>query len=939
MADQTLDQLPEQLLPQDGDFLYAVREGGDIKVKRGTLVSGLVRESRAVATGPGLSGGGNLSADRTVALDVPGLAENLSPVAAADFVLVHETAAGQPRKVRIDRLPVTTQSQQTFDRVAVAGQPTIIADGNTDTLNLAPGANIAITTSSVTDTVTIAATGVVPTALSVSAGPGLTGGGDLSANRSIALDIAGQSEDTAPTLANHYLVSLDTGTGTVRKLRASLLSGGTYVLPKATGSALGGVIAGSGLAVDANGVLTLNYTIQPATSVSLGGVKVGANIAVSGDGTISAGAPYSLPTASASVLGGVKVGTGLTIDGAGVLSAPPQGSAYVLPIATTTTLGGVRQGANVTIAGDGAISVAAPYSLPTASASVLGGIKLGAGLAIDGAGSVTVTGGSSYTLPPATASVLGGVKVGSGIIAAVDGTISVASSGGTPSDGVIRPTGVTRGTGQSAAVRTANTAAIQAAINAMQAQGSGKVALGGGTVEISGELTLAGGHADVRVLDGEGATLVQQASGVSIIRLNGCRHNTVMNLELEYAAIQTTGATFDYTITDPHAALRLRDALFNRFDNITIRNAWIGICQDSPDPTGASGGGSYSNQYNHIEINVAANTGWGFCSRRGTGSQINNMYITGNGTSAPCNGGVLMLSTGQTTFNQLNVEWIKCRRAIHLSSCNGTVINSVNFEGITPTANAAGFGVVVHTDSLATTTFNGGTMADTRFDQTANGVANGVLFSSFAQAHLEVRGMHISMVKKTGTVRTSLFGCDGNVTMDGAYGHFHNITLRRTGSTEHYNLDDLCWHALGKSDSTYQGPLRTFNNVVGGVSGGYCAWGGDEAVPVTAGTPANTLYLLKHGSWQRFVSPLTAVRTVTLARTIDDVFDAAYAIPRVPAGAVMKVSRTPSSTGAFALSIANHNGTVLTTLAGAGESALFVMDTANWTLVEKTKTT
>lgn len=60
-----------------------------------------------------------------------------------------------------------------------------------------------------------------------------------------------------------------------------------------------------------------------AGASTLGGVMVGTGLAIDGSGVLSAtgGGSYSLPTASASVLGGVKVGTGLAIDGAGVLSA------------------------------------------------------------------------------------------------------------------------------------------------------------------------------------------------------------------------------------------------------------------------------------------------------------------------------------------------------------------------------------------------------------------------------------------------------------------------------------------------------------------------------------------------------------------------------------------------------------------------------------------
>ncbi len=72
--------------------------------------------------------------------------------------------------------------------------------------------------------------------------------------------------------------------------------GTTYTLPIASASTLGGVKVGSGLAIDASGVLTANtggtggtpYTLPPATTTSLGGVQVGAGLSVDANGVLSA---------------------------------------------------------------------------------------------------------------------------------------------------------------------------------------------------------------------------------------------------------------------------------------------------------------------------------------------------------------------------------------------------------------------------------------------------------------------------------------------------------------------------------------------------------------------------------------------------------------------------------------------------------------------------
>lgn len=65
-----------------------------------------------------------------------------------------------------------------------------------------------------------------------------------------------------------------------------------------------------------------NYELPTASSSTLGGVKIGSGLSVDANGVLSAdGSSYILPTASDSTLGGVKVGSGLAIDQNGVLSA------------------------------------------------------------------------------------------------------------------------------------------------------------------------------------------------------------------------------------------------------------------------------------------------------------------------------------------------------------------------------------------------------------------------------------------------------------------------------------------------------------------------------------------------------------------------------------------------------------------------------------------
>jgi hypothetical protein len=191
-------------------------------------------------------------------------------------------------------------------------------------------------------------------------------------------------------------------------------------LPIATSSTLGGVIQGSNVTIDANGVISVAapsvYELPIATSSVLGGVKQGSNVTIDANGVISVAAPsvYELPIATSSILGGVKQGSNVTIDANGVISVA---APYSLPIATSSVLGGVKQGSNVTIDANGVISVAASsvYELPIATSSTLGGVKQGSNVTIDANGVISVAASSVYELPVATDSVLGGIKIGNGL--------------------------------------------------------------------------------------------------------------------------------------------------------------------------------------------------------------------------------------------------------------------------------------------------------------------------------------------------------------------------------------------------------------------------------------------------------------------------------------------------------------------------------------------
>lgn len=110
----------------------------------------------------------------------------------------------------------------------------------------------------------------------------------------------------------------------------------TYVLPVATASELGGVKVGSNLTMTA-GVLN----VPVGSGSTLGVVQPGAGLAVAGAGVVS------VPLASASVAGRVKPGTGLSMGNDGAMD---------VKLATSSTPGIVRPGTGLSVAADGTLN-------------------------------------------------------------------------------------------------------------------------------------------------------------------------------------------------------------------------------------------------------------------------------------------------------------------------------------------------------------------------------------------------------------------------------------------------------------------------------------------------------------------------------------------------------------------------------------------------------
>jgi hypothetical protein len=130
------------------------------------LADSAVQPARTISAGTGLSGGGALTADRTISLS----AGSIASLGLAD-------SAVQPARTISAGTGLTGGGNLSADRTVTLGTPS----------SCSPSTSNATTSTSHTHAIT----GTVPDSRTVSAGSGLSGGGDLSANRTLSIATGG----------------------------------------------------------------------------------------------------------------------------------------------------------------------------------------------------------------------------------------------------------------------------------------------------------------------------------------------------------------------------------------------------------------------------------------------------------------------------------------------------------------------------------------------------------------------------------------------------------------------------------------------------------------------------------------------------------------------------------------------------------------------------
>lgn len=217
------------------DYMDGVTSGvqAQLNAKVGTGVT--------ISAGTGLTGGGDLSANRTLSLDINGLSV-ITPVA-GDSIPFYDLSGTTQGKTTITTL------NGLIDHGTLAGvsddDHTMYSKADGTRWTTTPTASRAVISnasgnlvvSSVTDTELGYVSGVtsaiqtqlggkVGTGTTITAGTGLTGGGDLSTNRTLAIDITGLTSTTVAS--DDELVVYDVSLSGYRKITAAAFGvGGT----------------------------------------------------------------------------------------------------------------------------------------------------------------------------------------------------------------------------------------------------------------------------------------------------------------------------------------------------------------------------------------------------------------------------------------------------------------------------------------------------------------------------------------------------------------------------------------------------------------------------------------------------------------------------------------------------------------------------------------
>ena len=380
-----ITSLPEYTGASTLGYLPYVLSGVTYKVQFANIAAvGAVPSTRIIASGTGLSGGGDLSADRVISIAAGG-------VGAAELSLTGVTAG-------------------TYGSGSDVPVLTVDATGRVTTVT----------------TAALSVTGFVPTTRTVTAGNGLTGGGSLASDITLTADfsattplaLGSATAGVANTLSrgDHIHPALDLSDTNQTQGALPLGRGGTG---DALSPVAGAVVYSTGtkFALSSLGsigqVLTSNGTAAP-TWVTLTGTGTVSSVAVSGGttGLTTSGGPITTS-------GTITIGGTLAVASGGTGETTYTNGQLLIGNTTGNTLtkATLTAGTNVTITnGTGAITINATDAFVGTVTSV-GGTGTVNGITLTG----TVTSSGSLTL--------GGTLSGVDLTTQVTGILPLANGG------------------------------------------------------------------------------------------------------------------------------------------------------------------------------------------------------------------------------------------------------------------------------------------------------------------------------------------------------------------------------------------------------------------------------------------------------------------------------------------------------------------------------